>query len=77
MRNGLERNGRVVHATRLPVLGDVEGPFELEVGLLVVIYECGDCCIVAASKHTRGGVFLSNYCIVKLVLCEVWGKLGE
>jgi hypothetical protein len=77
MRNGTERNRRVKYATHLPVLSDVEGPFELEVGLFVIIYEGGDSSIVAAGEHAGGGIFLSNYCVMKLVLCEMWGKLGE
>lgn len=37
----------------LPVLLDVEGPLELQVGLLIVIDELGDGVVVTTSHHAR------------------------
>lgn len=39
----------------LPVLGDVEGPLELQVGVVVVVDELRHGVVVATSDHTRGG----------------------
>lgn len=35
----------------LPILFDVKGPFEFEVGLLVVVDEFGDGVVVATCHH--------------------------
>lgn len=48
---------RVVSA-KLPVLGNVEGPLEGQMGLLVVVDEVGSGIVVAASQHARGGILL-------------------
>jgi hypothetical protein len=45
----------------LPVLGNVEGPLELEMVLLVVVDEARDGIVMASSKHARGCVFLLDY----------------
>lgn len=41
---------------RLPVLGDVEGPLEEEVGVVIIIEELGDSVVVAAGNHARGSL---------------------
>lgn len=40
--------------TGSPVLLDVKGPFELQVGLVVVVDEAGDGLVVPAAQHARG-----------------------
>jgi hypothetical protein len=42
-------SGEEVH---LPVLCNIKAPLELQVSLLVVVYECADCGVVATSNHT-------------------------
>jgi hypothetical protein len=44
----------------LPVLCNVKRPLELQVSLLVVVYEGADCGIVATSKHSGRGVFFGD-----------------
>lgn len=39
----------------LPVLGDVEGPLEVEVGVVVVVDELGYSVVVATGDHARRG----------------------
>lgn len=46
---------------RLPVLGDVEGPFEEEVGVVVIVDELGHGVVVAAGDHARGGLLLVDW----------------
>jgi hypothetical protein len=45
------------HVKPLPVLGNVEAPFEFKVLLLVIIDEGGDCVVVATSQHARRRIF--------------------
>lgn len=42
----------------LPILGNVEGPLELKMGLLVVVDKAGNGVVVAAGEHTRGRLLL-------------------
>ena len=45
----------------LPVLGNVKGPLELEMGVVVVIHELGDGVVVATGDHA-GRSFFSIDC---------------
>jgi hypothetical protein len=40
-----------------PILLDVKGPLELQVGVLVIVDELGHGFVVATAEHTRGGGF--------------------
>jgi hypothetical protein len=42
-------SGEEVH---LPVLCNIKAPLELQMSLLVVVYECADSGVVATSNHT-------------------------
>lgn len=53
--------GSIALKSHLPFLGDIEGPLELQVRLLVVVDEVGDGVVVAAGEHTRGCVFLLDF----------------
>ena len=46
---------------RLPVFGNVEGPLEGEMCLMVIIDEGGDRSVVATGNHARWCVLLSDY----------------
>lgn len=45
----------------LPILGDIKGPLELEMGLLVVIDEGGSGSVVTTGQHAGWGIFLSDW----------------
>lgn len=45
----------------LPILFDVEGPLEEEMGVVVIVKELGDCVVVATSDHARGSLLLVDY----------------
>lgn len=63
----------------LPLLDDVEGPVELEVGLLVIIDEGGCSGVVTTSDHTGWGIFFSNCeekAYVSLKVKAVWSGKG-
>ena len=49
---------------RLPFLGDVEAPLELEVLLLVVVNEAGDGVVVAAGEHAGWRLLLLDWQVV-------------
>lgn len=42
----------------LPVLGDVEGPLEEEVSVVIIVEELGDSVVVAAGDPARGSFLL-------------------
>ena len=48
------------NAIRSPVLVNLKGPVELQVGLLVVVDEAGADRVVAADGPARGGGFLCD-----------------
>jgi hypothetical protein len=47
----------VFASSSFPVLLDVEGPLELQMGVVVIVDEFGDGLIVAAAEHAGGGGF--------------------
>jgi hypothetical protein len=46
---------------RLPVLGDIERPFELQESVVIVINEAGGGIVVTTSDHAGGGLLLLDY----------------
>lgn len=42
----------------LPILRDIKRPFELQMGVVVVIHEFRDRVVMATSYKSRGGLFL-------------------
>lgn len=61
--SGSRANGQdKSHCPLLPVFGDVKGPLEFQVLLLVVIDEGGDSIVVAAGQHTGGCFFFVDCC---------------
>jgi hypothetical protein len=44
----------------LPVLCNIKCPLELQVSLLIVIYEGADCGVVATGQHSRRGILFGN-----------------
>lgn len=45
----------------LPILGDVEAPFELQMSLLVIVNKARDGVVVPARQHAARGVFLLDW----------------
>jgi hypothetical protein len=45
----------------LPILCNVERPFEQEMGLVVVVDELGDSVVVSSGEHSGGGLFGVDY----------------
>jgi hypothetical protein len=64
MKSFCAQNQQQARRSLLPVLGDVKGPLELEVLLLVVVDEGRYGVVVTASEHARGGLFLVDYTIL-------------
>jgi hypothetical protein len=50
----LSKTSSLTPSNRSPVLLDVEGPLELQMGLVVVVDELGDGLVVAAAEHAGG-----------------------
>lgn len=48
------------YRTHLPILGNVERPFEFQVLVFIIIDKGGNRGVVATSQHTRGSILLSN-----------------
>lgn len=48
-----------MHANRsFPVLRDIKRPFELEMGVIVIVNELGNGIVVSSSNHARRGFLL-------------------
>ena len=59
-----------------PILLDVEGPGELQVGLVVVVDELGDGGVVAAAEHAgRSGLGLNCGVLVGKRMYGIWAVL--
>lgn len=76
-RNQEEQKSRTnVDCLLLPVLGNVKGPLEFQVFLLVVVDKGGDGVIVTAGQHTGGGLLFLDCVILSAYMSKKYACDG-
>lgn len=54
------------------IFGDVKGPFERQVGMIVVVNELGDSLIMPSGEHTRRCFLRRKLLLVRWLVGGVW-----